>query len=76
MIVTCEECDTRFNLDESLIKETGSKVRCSICKHIFVAHPESAVQEPEEPFISEEPESETLGNESGEEQMGGSGRRP
>jgi hypothetical protein len=25
MIVTCENCNTRFNLDENLIKESGSK---------------------------------------------------
>ncbi|MCF6249076.1 MAG: zinc-ribbon domain-containing protein [Desulfobacula sp.] len=35
MIVTCEECSTRFNLDDTLIKDDGSKVRCSVCRHIF-----------------------------------------
>lgn len=39
MIVTCEKCDTHFNLDEKLLKITGSKVRCSKCKHVFVAYP-------------------------------------
>ena len=39
MVVTCEECNTHFNLDESLLKETGSKVQCTKCKHIFVAYP-------------------------------------
>ncbi len=39
MIITCNECDTRFNLDESLLKQTGSKVRCSKCKNIFTAYP-------------------------------------
>ena len=40
MIITCEECSTRFNLDESILKPGGSKVRCSLCKHIFTVFPQ------------------------------------
>ena len=39
MIIECERCHTKFNLDENLLKESGSKVRCSICKHVFTAFP-------------------------------------
>lgn len=39
MIIRCEKCQTAFNLDESLIKKEGSKVRCSLCKHVFLAYP-------------------------------------
>lgn len=39
MILTCEKCDTSFSFDESLIKPTGSKVRCSKCRNVFVVHP-------------------------------------
>lgn len=46
MIITCSECSTSFKLDDSLIKENGSKVRCSVCKHIFTAFPLS--REPEQ----------------------------
>jgi predicted Zn finger-like uncharacterized protein len=46
MIITCTECSTGFNFDDSLIKENGSKVRCSICKHIFTVYPPP--QEPED----------------------------
>jgi chromosome partitioning protein len=35
MIIICDECKTRFQLDVSLIKKTLFKVRCSKCKHIF-----------------------------------------
>ncbi|MBW1881923.1 MAG: zinc-ribbon domain-containing protein [Deltaproteobacteria bacterium] len=35
MIITCEECSTRFELDESRIPVTGARVRCSCCKHAF-----------------------------------------
>jgi predicted Zn finger-like uncharacterized protein len=53
MIITCEECSTRFDLDESMIKAGGSKVRCSLCKHIFTVFP----QVPEPP-MAPEPEEE------------------
>lgn len=43
MIVKCEACHKKFNLDESLVKEGGIKVRCSSCKHTFFLFP------PEEP---------------------------
>ena len=39
MIVDCEKCDSKFNLDDTLIQENGSKVRCSVCKHIFTVFP-------------------------------------
>jgi predicted Zn finger-like uncharacterized protein len=46
MIVECEECGSRFRLDEDVIKEKGSKVRCSVCKNVFtVFPPESGLRE-------------------------------
>ena len=39
MIITCNECESSFNVEDSLIKESGSKVRCSKCQSIFVAYP-------------------------------------
>ena len=40
MIVTCPDCDTSFQLDESRIPQKGIRVRCSRCKHAFhLAHP-------------------------------------
>ncbi|MFO7495922.1 MAG: DUF3426 domain-containing protein [Desulfobacterales bacterium] len=47
MIITCEECDTSFNLDEKVVKPSGSKVRCSQCRHVFVAYPTSGVESDE-----------------------------
>jgi pilus assembly protein FimV len=41
MIISCNECDSSFSVDDSLIKETGSKVRCSNCSSVFVAYPET-----------------------------------
>jgi len=35
VIITCSQCTTRFQLDESRIPDEGVKVRCSRCKHAF-----------------------------------------
>lgn len=43
LIVTCEECKTSFQLDESRIPESGAQVRCSRCKHaFFLPHPSAS----------------------------------
>ena len=54
MIIECEKCHAKFNLDESLLKETGSKVRCSSCKHVFTVFP------PEEELQIEEAPADEL----------------
>jgi len=56
MIIECEKCHAKFNLGESLLKETGSKVRCSTCKHVFIVFPPA-----QEPQI-EQPPAEELGD--------------
>ena len=53
MIITCKKCDASFNLDESLLKPTGSKVRCSKCNEIFVAYPPKISEEIEAPVEME-----------------------
>ncbi len=35
MIIPCKSCESRFRLDDRLIKPSGSKVRCSNCGKIF-----------------------------------------
>jgi pilus assembly protein FimV len=47
MIITCQKCNSSFNLDESLLKPTGSKVRCSKCHKVFTAYPQTPPEEPE-----------------------------
>ena len=68
MIITCNKCSTSFNLDDSLVKEDGSKVRCTVCKHIFTAYPlpGELEQEPEE-FSSLDLESDPDDGDSMEE---------
>ncbi len=41
MIVQCENCGTKYNIEDSKITPEGVKVRCSKCKHIFTAKPNS-----------------------------------
>ena len=65
MIIQCEKCQTKFNLDESLIKRGGSNVRCSLCKHTFVAYPpERVFAEAETRAVSQEELEETLEQDS------------
>jgi predicted Zn finger-like uncharacterized protein len=40
MNISCNECDATFSVDDSLIKDTGSKVRCSKCNSVFLAYPQ------------------------------------
>jgi len=37
-VFVCEKCKAKFNLDDSLLKNRGTKVQCSICKDIFIAY--------------------------------------
>ena len=64
MIITCQECSASFNLDESLLKSTGSKVRCSKCKKVFIAYPSEPLKETETPIeVKSDPEVEQLTEE-------------
>ena len=40
MIITCQKCSTSYNLDETLLKPEGTRVRCTLCKYIFKAYPQ------------------------------------
>ncbi len=56
MIVQCEKCKSKFNVNPALLKPTGTVVRCSICKNIFVVHPEEEIQKAApESLFEEEP---------------------
>jgi len=69
MIITCKACNASFNLNESLLKPEGSKVRCSKCKEVFIAYPPLPPKEAEKPdeIISDfEFEQETEDFETGQ----------
>jgi predicted Zn finger-like uncharacterized protein len=62
MIVACQQCGTRFTLDESLIAGNIAKVRCSRCQHVFTVEPPGGSERLEEPADREEekPEADDL----------------
>jgi len=39
MQIPCISCQSRFLLDNNLVEASGSLVRCSICKYIFMVYP-------------------------------------
>ncbi len=46
MIVTCEGCSTRFQLDDERVPHGGIRVRCSCCKHAFFVKPVQTAGDP------------------------------
>jgi predicted Zn finger-like uncharacterized protein len=46
LIISCEQCQARFELDEARIPAKGARLRCSRCKHaFFVPHPSASREE-------------------------------
>jgi len=45
MILQCDQCNTKFRLDDAKLKPGGVKVRCSKCKHVFLAGAEPRQEE-------------------------------
>lgn len=45
MIIQCEQCRTKFRLDDSKVSERGIKVRCAKCRHIFTVRKDASTQE-------------------------------
>jgi pilus assembly protein FimV len=73
MIITCDNCNTRFELEDNLVKEGGSKVRCTNCDNVFVAHPETQSEESDTLDLSDldmELEMEEVESPDGESQTG------
>ena len=42
MIITCESCGTRYNVNEDLVKPGGIWARCSTCKNMFLVQPQAS----------------------------------
>jgi predicted Zn finger-like uncharacterized protein len=45
MIIQCDNCSTKFRLDDSRITEAGVRVRCSRCSHTFIVRKEAHADE-------------------------------
>jgi chromosome partitioning protein len=38
MIIACEKCKNRYNMDESITQKSAFRVRCSRCNHVFTVY--------------------------------------
>ncbi|KAB0671404.1 DUF3426 domain-containing protein [Oryzomonas sagensis] len=48
MIIQCEQCSTKFRLDDAKIKDKGVKVRCAKCRHVFTVTKQQDLESPDE----------------------------
>jgi predicted Zn finger-like uncharacterized protein len=69
MIIQCEQCQTKFKLDDSKVADKSIKVRCARCRHVFTVAPPTPAEEStalwdETPLIAEEREAEAAGLET------------
>ena len=51
MRIPCESCQSTFSLDDSLVKPTGTKVRCSKCRKIFKVYPPRSIERRKHPRV-------------------------
>jgi len=63
MIIQCEQCQTRFRLDDAKVTDKGVKVRCAKCKHVFSVKREQTETEAQADFGALLDQSVSLGNE-------------
>jgi len=54
MIVTCPNCQTRYNLPDDKVPAGGAKVKCSKCAHVFKSDPPPTPEEEVETLLEEE----------------------
>ena len=38
MLISCDKCQTKYKVDETVFKKTSLKVKCSRCKFVFTAY--------------------------------------
>ena len=43
MIIECNNCKKKFEVDSSLIPETGRKIQCGSCEHIWFYMPDKPI---------------------------------
>jgi predicted Zn finger-like uncharacterized protein len=51
MIIQCDQCNTKFKLDDAKVPDKGVKVRCAKCKHVFMVQKETSHEEPDLDFL-------------------------
>lgn len=58
MIVECDNCHARYNVDENKVPAAGVKVRCNKCKQVLFIKKEPAPPSEPEVVVEREPERE------------------
>jgi len=56
MIIQCEQCQTKFKLDDAKVADKSIKVRCARCRHVFSVAGTRGVPEDSAPLASNLPE--------------------
>ncbi len=51
MIIQCDQCNTKFKLDDAKVPDKGVKVRCAKCKNIFLVQREIPSEESDFDFL-------------------------
>jgi len=51
MIIQCDQCNTKFKLDDAKVPDKGVKVRCAKCKQVFMVQRETSSEEPDLDFL-------------------------
>ncbi len=51
MIIQCNQCNTKFRLDDAKVPDKGVKVRCAKCKQVFMVHKETPAEETDLDFL-------------------------
>ena len=69
MHVTCEKCNTTYILDSDLVKDSGTKVRCANCKHVFVVYKKERSQMKSDTLYKTENTEDIVDNGSDFEQV-------
>ncbi len=65
MIIDCEQCSTKFKLDDERIPEDGIRVRCSRCQHaFFVKRPGTSWEDQDPSDLFEREVEQTLTGEA------------
>jgi predicted Zn finger-like uncharacterized protein len=56
MIIQCEQCQTKFKLDDSKVADKSIKVRCARCRHVFSVSGTQGIPEDSTAFTQNVPE--------------------
>ena len=64
MIVQCNQCGTKFKVDETRVGPSGAKVRCTKCKNVFAVQAPKAAGSLAPAPVAAPPEDDDFGNKT------------